>query len=96
MSVGAMSVGAMSVERKSAAPSAVATAEGVAVLNDRYGSIGKSSGTVARLFDLAKTYRSQNAGVDRVTFDVIFADRTAYERRRGGAISREASAGYSA
>jgi len=29
---------------------------------------------------LAKTIRSKNAGVDLITFDVIFADRTAYER----------------
>ena len=45
----------------------------------------------ARLFDLAKTIRSKNAGVDRITFDVIFADRAAYDRvRASGALSREA------
>jgi len=45
----------------------------------------------ARLFDLAKTIRSKNAGVDRITFDVIFADRAAYERvRASGVLSREA------
>ncbi|MBV9782679.1 MAG: DUF4387 domain-containing protein [Acidisphaera sp.] len=44
-----------------------------------------------RLFDLAKTIRSKNAGVDRITFDVIFADRAGYERVcRSGALSREA------
>ncbi len=44
-----------------------------------------------RLFDLAKTIRSKNAGVDRITFDVIFADRATYERVcRSGALSREA------
>ena len=44
-----------------------------------------------RLFDLAKTIRSKNAGVDRITFDVIFPDRTAYDRvRRSGALSPEA------
>lgn len=43
-----------------------------------------------RLFDLAKTIRSKNAGVDRITFDVIFADRAAYDRvRRSGVLSRE-------
>ena len=44
-----------------------------------------------RLFDLAKTIRSKNAGVDRITFDVIFTDRAAYDRvRRSGVLSREA------
>ncbi|MGH7104129.1 MAG: DUF4387 domain-containing protein [Acetobacteraceae bacterium] len=44
-----------------------------------------------RLFDLAKTIRSKNAGVDLVTFDVIFADRETYDRvRRSGALSRPA------
>jgi hypothetical protein len=28
---------------------------------------------------LAKTVRSKNAGVDKITFDVIFRDRTIYE-----------------
>lgn len=44
-----------------------------------------------RLADLAKTIRSKNAGVDRITFDVIFADRAAYDRvRRSGVLSRAA------
>ena len=44
-----------------------------------------------RLFDLAKTIRSKNAGVDRITFDVIFADTANYDRvRRSGALSRDA------
>jgi hypothetical protein len=44
-----------------------------------------------RLFDLAKTIRSKNAGVDRITFDVIFSDRANYDRvRRSGALSRDA------
>ncbi|MGH7079169.1 MAG: DUF4387 family protein, partial [Acetobacteraceae bacterium] len=44
-----------------------------------------------RLFDLAKTIRSKNAGVDLVTFDVIFADRETYDRvRRTDALSRPA------
>jgi hypothetical protein len=42
------------------------------------------------LGDLASTIRSKNAGVDNVTFDIIFADRSTYERvRDSGAISRE-------
>ncbi|MGC1576088.1 MAG: DUF4387 domain-containing protein [Beijerinckiaceae bacterium] len=44
-----------------------------------------------RLFDLAKTIRSKNAGVDRITFDVIFADRASYELVcRSGVLSRDA------
>jgi hypothetical protein len=43
------------------------------------------------LFDLAKTIRSKNAGVDRITFDVVFADRAAYDRvRRTEVLSRAA------
>jgi hypothetical protein len=46
---------------------------------------------VERLFDLAKTIRSKNAGVDRITFDVIFSDRETYDRvRHSGALSRTA------
>jgi len=36
------------------------------------------------LKDLAKTIRSKNAGVDKITFDVIFTDRTIYEAVRDG------------
>jgi hypothetical protein len=32
------------------------------------------------LAELAKTVRSKNAGVDKITFDVIFRDRETYER----------------
>ncbi|MDR7484829.1 MAG: DUF4387 domain-containing protein [Armatimonadota bacterium] len=43
-----------------------------------------------RLFDLASTIRSKNAGVDHVTFDVIFTDHAAYTRvRASGALTRE-------
>jgi Domain of unknown function (DUF4387) len=43
------------------------------------------------LVDLAKTIRSKNAGVDKITFDVIFRDRESYElARRSGVLSREA------
>jgi hypothetical protein len=45
----------------------------------------------AKLSDLAKTIRSKNAGVDKITFDVIFRERRDYELvRRSGALSREA------
>jgi hypothetical protein len=44
-----------------------------------------------RLFDLAKTIRSKNAGVDRITFDVIFSNKDTFDRvRRSGALSRSA------
>lgn len=40
---------------------------------------------------LAKAIRSKNAGVDKITFDVIFADRAGFDRaRRTGVLSREA------
>ena len=31
------------------------------------------------LAELAKTVRSKNAGVDKITFDIIFPDRATYE-----------------
>jgi hypothetical protein len=44
-----------------------------------------------KLSELAKTIRSKNAGVDKITFDVIFPDRRTYDTVvRSGAISREA------
>jgi hypothetical protein len=44
-----------------------------------------------KLTEIAKTIRSKNAGVDKITFDVIFPDRTAYDRvRNSGVLSREA------
>jgi hypothetical protein len=43
-----------------------------------------------KLSEVAKTIRSKNAGVDKITFDVIFPDRASYERvRTSGALSRE-------
>ena len=43
------------------------------------------------LYEIAKTIRSKNAGVDKVTFDVIFPNRSAYDRvRKSGVLSREA------
>ena len=32
-----------------------------------------------KLVDLAKTIRSKNAGTDRITFDIIFNDKSKYE-----------------
>ena len=44
-----------------------------------------------KLAEIAKTIRSKNAGVDKITFDVIFPDRAAYDRvRESGVLSREA------
>jgi len=46
-----------------------------------------------KLSTLAKTIRSKNAGVDKVTFDIIFADRRHYETvRASGRIGRESMA----
>ena len=43
-----------------------------------------------KLSELAKTIRSKNAGVDKITFDVIFPDRATYDRvRESGVLSRE-------
>lgn len=42
------------------------------------------------LHELAKTIRSKNAGVDRITFDIIFDDRDSYERvKNSRVLSRE-------
>ena len=43
-----------------------------------------------KLSALAKTIRSKNAGVDLITFDVIYAERAAYERvKRARVLTRE-------
>ncbi|MBM3343252.1 MAG: DUF4387 domain-containing protein [Betaproteobacteria bacterium] len=43
-----------------------------------------------KLSELAKTVRSKNAGVDKITFDVIFAQRDTYERvKRARVLTRE-------
>lgn len=45
---------------------------------------------MTRLSELASTIRSKNAGVNQITFDIIFPDRKSYERVvAGGAITRE-------
>src|ERR1700756_1515891 len=42
-----------------------------------------------KLSELAKTIRSKNAGVDKITFDIIFADREAYQAVcRSGVLTR--------
>jgi uncharacterized protein DUF4387 len=43
-----------------------------------------------KLSELAKTIRSKNAGVDLITFDVIFREKATYERvKRAGVLTRE-------
>lgn len=45
---------------------------------------------MAKLVELATTIRSKNAGVDHITFDVIFSDPAAYRRVvDSGALTRE-------
>lgn len=47
--------------------------------------------TRRKLSEIAKTIRSKNAGVDKITFDVIFPDRVTYEEvRDSGVLSRAA------
>jgi hypothetical protein len=44
-----------------------------------------------KLSEIAKTIRSKNAGVDKITFDVIFSDRADYDLvRRSEVLSRAA------
>ncbi|HCU07943.1 MAG TPA: DUF4387 domain-containing protein [Clostridiales bacterium] len=44
-----------------------------------------------KLVDLAKTIRSKNAGVDRVTFDIIFRGKENYELvKNANVITKEA------
>jgi hypothetical protein len=46
-----------------------------------------------KLSELAKTIRSKNAGVDLITFDIIFSDRANYERvRKSAVLTRESVA----
>ena len=43
-----------------------------------------------KLSTLAKTIRSKNAGVDLITFDVIFRERATYERvKASGVLTRD-------
>lgn len=42
------------------------------------------------LHELAKTIRSKNAGVDRITFDILFDDRDSFELvKRSKVLTRE-------
>ncbi len=46
--------------------------------------------TTQKLAQLAKTIRSKNAGVNKITFDIIFREKEVYERvKRSGMITRE-------
>ena len=46
-----------------------------------------------KLTELAKTIRSKNAGVNKITFDIIFREAAQYERvKRSGVITRESMA----
>ncbi len=46
-----------------------------------------------KLLDVARVIRSKNAGVDKITFDIIFRDRGNYERvRRARVLTRESVA----
>ncbi|RMF93338.1 MAG: DUF4387 family protein, partial [Nitrospinota bacterium] len=41
-----------------------------------------------KLRDLASTIRSKNAGVDHITFDIIFKDQETYEQvKKSGVLS---------
>jgi len=42
--------------------------------------------TTVKLRDLATTIRSKNAGVDHVTFDILFRDRWCYEATKASGI----------
>lgn len=49
--------------------------------------------TAKPLSELAKTVRSKNAGVDRITFDIIFRDRQNYELvKDSGVLTRDSVA----
>jgi hypothetical protein len=48
-----------------------------------------------KLADLAKTIRSKNAGVNQVTFDIVFEDAAIYERvKQSGALTKESVAKF--
>ncbi|HSV82508.1 MAG TPA: DUF4387 domain-containing protein [Ramlibacter sp.] len=49
--------------------------------------------TTRKLSELAKTIRSKNAGVNKITFDIIFNDSGNYERvKNSGVLTRESVA----
>ncbi len=46
--------------------------------------------TDQKLIEIAKTIRSKNAGVDKITFDVIFSNVEDYDRvRKSGVLTRK-------
>ncbi len=48
---------------------------------------------MTKLSELATTIRSKNAGVNQITFDIIFREKTNYQRTlKSGAITRETMA----
>jgi hypothetical protein len=48
---------------------------------------------MTRLSDLASTIRSKNAGVNQITFDIIFPDKARYQRvLASGVITKESVA----
>jgi hypothetical protein len=50
-------------------------------------------GTKKKLSELAKTVRSKNAGVNQVTFDIVFSSPEVYEAvRDSGALTKESVA----
>jgi hypothetical protein len=52
--------------------------------------VTKTRTRTRKLSDLAKTVRSKNAGVDLITFDIIFRERSTYEHvKRARVITRE-------
>jgi hypothetical protein len=53
----------------------------------------RESDAMPKLHELAKTIRSKNAGVNQVTFDIIFRESADYRRVvEGGAITRDSVA----
>ena len=52
--------------------------------------MNKPASKSQKLSALAKTIRSKNAGVNLITFDIIFTERATYERvKRSGVLTRE-------
>ncbi len=48
---------------------------------------------IRKLSELAKTIRSKNAGVDKITFDIIFQNRETYQHvKNSGVLTRESVA----
>jgi hypothetical protein len=46
---------------------------------------------MTKLVDLASTIRSKNAGVDHITFDILFRDRANFERVRDSKVINRAA-----